>query len=114
MEYTSIKLKDIGVDVSSVISRLGGNELLYLNICHKFLQDQNFQLFQRAITTKNYEVAKIYIHTLKGVSANLGFIRLEHLCKAINDHLNCNDTISLLDNVNALSEEYYNIISVLK
>lgn len=114
MEYTSIKLKDIGVDVYSVISRLGGNELLYLNICHKFLQDQSFQLFQRAITNKDYEMAKINIHTLKGVSANLGFIRLEHLCKAINDHLTNNDIISLQDTVNALTEEYYNIISVLK
>jgi HPt (histidine-containing phosphotransfer) domain-containing protein len=104
---------EIGVDVDSVISRLGGNEKLYHTICHKFLKDQNFRLFRDSIEERNTEAATIYIHTLKGVSANLGFLYLEQICRNILADLKNNDISVIKQLVSELDYEYNKIVNVL-
>ncbi len=103
----------IGVDIKSVILRLGGNELLYLSICKQFLKDQSFQLLKEALAANDKKNIEIYLHTLKGVAANLGFIRLEFLCKALLDNIQKNELDFFQHNIETLSEEYYVIISVI-
>jgi HPt (histidine-containing phosphotransfer) domain-containing protein len=114
MELLIRQLKQIGVDVDSALCRLGGKELIYLSICKKFVLDSNFQLFKDTIKAGDREKAGIYLHTLKGVAANLGFTRLEMLCKALYTDLRNEDSQLFQHNINSLTGEYQRIISVLK
>ena len=114
MEYISNSLIQNGVDVNGVLSRLGGNEVLYLTICKKFINDKNFHSLKEALSTNNLRSAEIHVHTLKGVAANLGFLRIEFLCKIILEDLKNNELQSIHDRMGILSIEYNKIISVLK
>ncbi|MDF2885587.1 MAG: hypothetical protein K0R54_6163 [Clostridiaceae bacterium] len=114
MEHVSDSLQKIGVDIDSVISRLGGNEHLYLTICKKFLKDNNFQLLQNALLSNDFKEVEIRTHTLKGVAANLGFVQLEFLCKTLLDNVRNNEIKSIQNNLKRLSKEYYEIINILE
>ena len=110
MEYVSRKLIEIGIDVVSVVSRLGGDEQLYLSICRKYIKDQNMGLFHESIIKNDFSAAELYIHTLKGIAANLGFLRLEALCKEVLDDLRINKYINIITNINNLGEEHNRIV----
>ena len=110
MEYVSRKLIEIGIDVVSVVSRLGGDEQLYLSLCRKYIKDQNFRLFHESIIKNDFSAAELYIHTLKGIAANLGFLRLEALCKEVLDDLRINKHINIITNINNLGEEHNRIV----
>ncbi len=113
MEKRSFKLKEAGVDVDSVVDRLGGKELLYLKICHSFTNDQSFYLFQQSIDTGDFKTAMTQIHTLKGVAGNLGFLRMESICKNILWHLKCNDFTDLSEYQKQLKQEYSIIMEAI-
>jgi HPt (histidine-containing phosphotransfer) domain-containing protein len=114
MEELSKKLKTAGVEAESVINRLGGNEAVYLSICRKFLMDSNYQLFCTSMDNNDLTSAKTYIHTLKGVAANLGFLRMELICNEILEDLRNNNVSFLKQYQSDLSEEYKSIITVLR
>lgn len=113
MEIMIQRLKEIGINVDNVVSRLGGNEIFYLSVCRRFQDDRNYQLFQNALVKDDFESARIYIHTLKGVSANLGFAQMELICKSILEDLKNNDIVSLQQHKAELSEDYNKIVSIL-
>lgn len=113
METKSRKLMEIGIDVSSVVNRLGGNEILYLTICNKFTKDTNYQVFQEALSAKDYQSAELRLHTLKGVAANLGFIRLEIISRSLLQDIRDRELVTLRQDIYSLNEEYLRIISVL-
>lgn len=113
MERITLKLKELGVDVDNVIYRLGGNEKIYLSICQKFLKDTSYRAFCQAWSKNDIKSAIIHIHTLKGVAVNLGFIRIELLCKSIQDDLKNNDILYTQEYISELSTEYENIIEIL-
>lgn len=114
MELISRKLIEIGVDVPEVLNRLGGNETLYLSICSKFVKDDNYMEFCKAIKKKDYDKASMKLHTLKGVAANLGFLRMESLCKTIMEDIKERNRVSLSTQILLLAEEYNRILIVLK
>lgn len=113
METIINKLKELGIDTEGALKRLGGNETLYISVCSKFLQDQNYSLFMQVIDTMGYEKAEIHLHTLKGVAANLGFRRLEACCKTIHTNIITGDKIILSNSINQLTQEYQRLISLL-
>lgn len=107
------RLSEIGIDTDSVITRLGGNEQLYLSICHKFLQDKNYQLFQDAISSQNMNAAIIYLHTLKGVAVNLGFLRLQFFCSILYEKIRAGEHLLSEETLNSFTEEYNRITKIL-
>lgn len=114
MEHIINRLNEIGVDTDSVIARLGENEQLYISICIKFIKDPNYQLFQDALLLRDWDAAEEYIHTLKGVAVNLGFIRLQLLCRTLYDKITNGESLFLKETLIAFSEEYDRIITILK
>jgi HPt (histidine-containing phosphotransfer) domain-containing protein len=114
MERTGKQLREIGIDVDSVVSRLGGNEEIYLSICRKFIDDPSYSSFQKAIIENDIKAVEIHIHTLKGVAANLGFTRLELISRKILNNIKDKESSYLKDELQELSEEYHKIITVLK
>jgi len=113
MEARSRKLKEIGIDVSGVVNRLGGNESLYLIICNKFTKDTNYLILKEALSKKDYQSAEIRIHTLKGIAANLGFIRLEIISRCVLNDIRERKLVNLRQDIYSLTEEYQRIISAL-
>lgn len=113
MEQLSKKLMDLGVDVDGVVRRLGGNEALYLAICCKFIRDPNYMTLQEALLKEDYQSAEAIVHTLKGVAANLGFIKLENLSKILLQDLKENRLTALHGDNCRLTKEYKQIIDVL-
>lgn len=67
------RLSEYGVDLSSTMERFVGNEELYLKCFDMFLSDGNLQLLKDALIQKDYEAAFNAAHTLKGITANMGF-----------------------------------------
>lgn len=114
MKDKSLQLINIGVDVAAVVKRLGGDEDLYYRICSKFITDNNHQLLRQSIDKEDYKSAETFAHTLKGVAANLGFLRLEQVCENILNLLRSNALDNLPIHISCLTEEYQRILSILK
>lgn len=113
MELLYKKLKEHGVDTDSVITRLGGNEPLYLSICKKFLFDTSYPKLKEALSSGSISEARMHIHTLKGVAGNLGFQYMHALCKHILAAMEQCEFKYFEHDINCLSDEYQLIIAIL-
>lgn len=114
MENMTFELKNNGVDVDTVIHKLGGNEAVYLSICRKFQNDISYSMFMASMEANDMNLAGMYIHTLKGVAANLGFTRMADICKAILEDIKSNDLLLLPMKLQELTEEYHMITRIIK
>ena len=77
------------IDTADSLRRVAGNTDLFRKLLVSFLE--NFQHFQRdadaALETNDLEEFQKLIHTLSGVSGNLGAKTLHHLCNPLNNLL---------------------------
>lgn len=71
---------DIGFDYNQVLNRFCNNEALMNKFIKKFLQDENYSQLIEAVKAGDYPMVERTAHTLKGVSANLGFDHLFQHC----------------------------------
>ena len=69
-------LGEYGCDTQTALERFLGKEELYLKFIRKFLDDKSFENLRSFIEVADYENALKSVHTLKGVSGNLGFTAL--------------------------------------
>lgn len=69
----------MGGDFAEVLGRLTKEERIE-KFMIKFLEDPTFEALCRAIAEENHEEVFRTIHTLKGVSRNLGFTKLYLVC----------------------------------
>ena len=67
-----------GLDIALGLSRVGGNAKLFRNLLKKFSQNQNtaLDIIKEALQGGDLELAERTIHTLKGVSGNIGAMEL--------------------------------------
>lgn len=66
------ELIEWGVDWDEILDRFMGNETLIAKFMFKFLNDQSMTDLTRYLDEGNISEAFKSVHTLKGVSANLG------------------------------------------
>ncbi len=114
MKLLCLKMKEAGIDTDSVINRLGGNIKLYMSICLKFINDPTYQCIMQAVSKNNLPEAGMHIHTLKGVAANLGFVKLQSLCVKLLEELKNNKDSDFHKDICLLKKEYCSLISILK
>lgn len=78
---TAIKeqLEESGIDVSCVLKRFMGNDMLLERFLKKFLSDSNYETLTEAIDAGDRKTALISAHTLKGVCGNLSMTVLYNL-----------------------------------
>ena len=72
-------LKENGADVDNSLKRFMGNRGLYEKFLLKFPEDQNMSSLRECMKNQNYGDAFKCVHTLKGVSANLGLNPIQEL-----------------------------------
>ena len=113
MKPLSLRMKKAGIDADSVISRLGGDVELYLSICLKFIQDPTIPSIFQAVADNNFSEAGMHLHTLQGVTANLGFTRLHELCVTLLEELKSKSYMSFKTDIRRLKKEYSSLIAFL-
>lgn len=69
-------LQAAGVDTEGALRRFSGNSALYERFLKKFLEDPTFSLVTEAFGGKDVEAALSSTHTFKGLTANLGMMKL--------------------------------------
>ena len=74
------KLIAYGADMEGIEDRFMGDDELYMDCLRSFLDDKYFAALDKALREKDYASAFVAVHTLKGVSGNMG---LPPLCDAI-------------------------------
>lgn len=77
---TVAALKAAGVDTEGTLNRFCGNTALYEKFLLRFPEDENFGRIGPAFAAGDLEGALRAAHTLKGVSGNLGMVRLYEAC----------------------------------
>ena len=81
-----------GIDIIDGIKRVGGNTKLYYELLLKFRD--NYSNCIADLTTKltsgNEEETHMLLHTLKGMSGNLGMTKLHEVCRETEQHLKNN------------------------
>lgn len=69
-------LTALGVDTAGALRRFVGNAQLYGQFLSEFPEDESFAAIAPALKKQDFEAALTAVHTLKGVSGNLGLTRL--------------------------------------
>lgn len=103
----------IGADYNDVLKRLQ-MERLVIKYVLKFLNDTNFETLEKALKQKDYEDAYRAAHTLKGISANLGFSCVYEYSTQLSELLKQNKTEELEDSFTQLKKAYLGVVSVVK
>ena len=76
-------------DAQFALNQFSGNQSLLVQILEKFIkQYQNFDtVLLECLQQEDFNAAKQEVHTIKGVSGNLGMKALHHECKELEDGL---------------------------
>ncbi len=102
----------LGGDYEGACKRLI-NEKLLLRFLQKFPEDPSMQLLRDAVNKEDIENSFRSVHTLKGVSGNLGLTVLYNAAVNLTEQLRPRRETADMDLLNALVEEYDRTISVL-
>ena len=105
---------EVGVDINVVIDRFAGNEMLLERFIRKFPDDKNFEELKKAVEKCDDPVIERTAHTLKGVSANLGFSELSKKCANIVQAVRQNKQETIPSFFRELSAEYEKIVDCIK
>lgn len=76
-------------DTQFAVNQFSGNQSLLVQILEKFIkQYQDFDsLILERLQQEDFQTAKQEVHTIKGVSGNLGMKALHHECKELEEHI---------------------------
>lgn len=74
-----------GADHEATLRRFAGNRALLERIFRKYPADPSFAELRAALSARNYAEVERAAHTMKGVTANLGFQRLSGMCAELVD-----------------------------
>ncbi len=95
-----------GIDIEDGLSHLGGNQKLFNELLHKFVErnDQFISRLKEDFSAGNFDLVRRSIHTLKGISGNLGMKRLHQACKDAEDNIG-NESMAFHEFVPGLARE---------
>jgi HPt (histidine-containing phosphotransfer) domain-containing protein len=76
------------IDARAALERMAGDEQLYRELARFFLEDSPVLLaeVESALSGRDCEGAARPAHSLKGIAANLGGLRLEAAARAVEEH----------------------------
>ena len=109
-----IELGNKGVDIEHTLARFMNKEALFEKFLYKFLEDDNFKNYMENLAKKDYKEALINIHTLKGVTANLGMNNLFKISEQIVIDIRAEKYDNLEELSKELEKEYNIVCDVIK
>jgi histidine phosphotransfer protein HptB len=102
----------MGEDYTDVLGRLG-NEKIIARFAKKFPQDKSYGEIITSVQTRNVEDAFRAAHTLKGVSLNLGFLRMYEISAALTEIFRGGSFEGTEEWMQRLEERYDNIVECI-
>lgn len=102
-------LQELGMDEDELLCRFSQSRPLIEKFMRKFAEAPTCHSLAEAVTAGDGDAAFYASHTLKGVSANLGFSRLFSLTSQMAEHLRSGDSSQMQQNFNAVAHEYSRI-----
>lgn len=109
MEFLEM-LKSIDIDIENTLYRFGNNKKLLEKFIRKFSEEKTFEDLTNAVRDKNYNEIEACAHTLKGVSANLGFKQLSECCNTVVWDVRKGDYNKVGSDFDNLAAEYQKVI----
>ena len=113
-EQLLVELENAGHRISEMVRRFAGNEMICITLIKKFPKDPNFDLYKKQVHSGNYEEAENSVHTLKGVSSNLGLTKITEITQLILDDIRAGK----YDNLNELTEQlevsYHEAVEIIE
>ena len=107
-------LVQIGVDGPATVARLGGMETILRKFILKFPQDPTFPALAHAYDCRDLEALERHVHTLKGLTANLGIEPLRQLAAAYLTVLRQGASAEdLVDRQRGLTQEYRRVVKAI-
>lgn len=71
------------IDVDAALARTRGNKVLYCRLLGMFLGSKEFDSFEAAISTGDYEQAGQVAHGIKGMTGNLALMPLSKVSETL-------------------------------
>jgi two-component system, sensor histidine kinase and response regulator len=88
-----------GLDTKDGLTRVGGNQKLYLKLLRQFADQQASapQLIAEALASNDFSTAERYAHTVKGVAGNLGAREIQQVAGTLEKSINSKAPADVLD-----------------
>lgn len=102
----------IDSDFDQVLGRLM-KESLITRLVLKYKDDKNFEMLCDSLAAKNYEEAFTAGHTLKGITANLGFTALAESSSAITEALRASEYEHLDELLNRVRIDHEKVVNAI-
>lgn len=113
-KFVQTELEGTGVNVEETLRRFMNNEMLMIKFLRKFVDDENMNKLRTLIADKHYNEVLPVAHTLKGVSGNLGLIKLYEIFSRMCQDCR-NDQYEDLDGLFAQAEANYSkVVEAIK
>lgn len=95
------------LDIDFGLSQLSGNRALLLTLLDKFISEYQTldKDLEKLVSNKEYDQAYSLVHTLKGVTGNLGLFALHHKSKSVE---------ALIRNEKRLPDDYSDFVALLE
>ncbi len=100
-------------DYDKVLGRLMKDTLI-IRLVRKYLDDTNAQKLEESIAQKNYEDAFTAAHTLKGITANLGFDKLADSSTAITEALRAGEYDNLEEMLAKVKADQAEVVAAIQ
>ena len=107
-------LKQVGIDIDSVLQRFMGNEALMERFLKRFEEDLCYYDLQDAVEKQDVEKAIAAAHGLKGVSANLSMTELYALTTKQVDLLRDDKVQEAFDLMPQIQEVYDKLVLAIR
>jgi two-component system sensor histidine kinase/response regulator len=108
--------KQQNFNIKAALGRLNNKPQLYLSILGKFV-DSNQSIateIRKTYDDKDYDTAKRLIHTLKGVSGNIGADKLNELTKVVEHSIESKEDEKVSDGLVLLGKQVAELISSIQ
>ena len=99
-------------DYNDVVSRIPMEKLIMKCVC-KFPNDTSYVELKEAVENKNYEEIFKAAHKLKGVTLNLGLMKIFHIADNITEIYRDQQEHNVEELMNELAEEYDKVINAI-
>lgn len=103
-----------GIDFRELSQRMMGNVHLAKKFLIKFLDDQTLTELKRSFEANDKEAMLLAVHTLKGVSGNLSFIKLYDVCSQMVKDLRENKDTDLEKEYQQICEIHQVLINAIQ
>ena len=106
--------EDNGVEYETVVERFCGDENMLNRFVCTFPNDSTYQNLVDAFKKPNYSEIENYAHALKGLSANLAFVKLQSACAQVVNCVRQNKLDKISKDFEEVKTEYENIVEQIE